>query len=285
MTDKTCTTCAYAGMDGIAMRSTERCRLCLTGLDLPNWLPIWLPTWPYEDFVEVPGLVQKIGDEARMDIIGQNGNDGLHYESVDPTGITSFCLGNGALMCDGCPQEKNWKMLNQLPDPLRLELQAKAQRIVDDACILSGRPWHGGEKKPGDFNRYWMFTQPDHHNFPCWQKVVPEAYPRVTMEIPMPNVSKEDVAAFKRYWNGMVTSVTSAPEVVPVNISHVQVDPIVESVRAKLLQRSQVGIKKYGTMLDRKDLTELDWLKHAQEEAMDLCNYLERLIQDKQRAS
>ncbi len=235
MTDKTCTTCAYAGMDGIAMRSTERCRLCLTGLDLPNWLP----TGPYEDFVEVPGLVQKIGDEARMDIIGQNGNDGLHYESVDPTGITSFCLGNGALMCDGCPQEKNWKMLNQLPDPLRLELQAKAQRIVDDACILSGRPWHGGEKKPGDFNRYWTFLRRS----------------------------------------------PTAPSPMETNAVGDQHDPIVESVRAKLLQRSQVGIKKYGTMLDRKDLTELDWLKHAQEEAMDLCNYLERLIQDKQRAS
>lgn len=62
-------------------------------------------------------------------------------------------------------------------------------------------------------------------------------------------------------------------------------DPIVESVRAKLLRRSQVGIKKYGTMLDRKDLSELDWLQHAQEEAMDLCNYLERLIQDKQSSS
>ena len=31
--------------------------------------------------------------------------------------------------------------------------------------------------------------------------------------------------------------------------------------------------------LEREDLTTLDWLIHAQEEAMDLANYLEVLIQ------
>lgn len=56
-------------------------------------------------------------------------------------------------------------------------------------------------------------------------------------------------------------------------------DPIVESVRTKLLERSQTGIKKYGTMLNRTDLSRLDWLRHAQEEALDLANYLEVLIQ------
>lgn len=55
-------------------------------------------------------------------------------------------------------------------------------------------------------------------------------------------------------------------------------DPIVESVRAKLLQRSQAGIAKYGVTLDRPDLSRLDWLRHAQEEALDFANYLEVLI-------
>lgn len=55
-------------------------------------------------------------------------------------------------------------------------------------------------------------------------------------------------------------------------------DPVVEQVRAKLLARSQAGIAKYGTMLDRQDLTRLDWLRHAQEEALDLANYLQVLI-------
>lgn len=56
-------------------------------------------------------------------------------------------------------------------------------------------------------------------------------------------------------------------------------DPIVEAVRQKLLDRSQAGIAKYGTMLTRDDLTRDDWLLHAQEEALDLANYLQVLLQ------
>ena len=56
-------------------------------------------------------------------------------------------------------------------------------------------------------------------------------------------------------------------------------DKIVESVRQKLLERSKAGINKYNTTLERNDLTTLEWLIHAQEEAMDLANYLEVLIQ------
>jgi hypothetical protein len=61
------------------------------------------------------------------------------------------------------------------------------------------------------------------------------------------------------------------------------VDPIVEAVRSKLLNRSQVGLTKYGVGLDRPDLTKLQWLIHAQEEALDLANYLEVLIQKEQQ--
>jgi len=61
------------------------------------------------------------------------------------------------------------------------------------------------------------------------------------------------------------------------------IDPIAESVRKKILQRSQFGLQKYGVGLDRGDLTTLDWLTLAQEEAMDLANYLEVLIQDEVR--
>lgn len=56
-------------------------------------------------------------------------------------------------------------------------------------------------------------------------------------------------------------------------------DPIVEAVRSKLLHRSQIGLTKYGVALNRTDLSRLDWLRHAQDEAMDLANYLEVLIQ------
>lgn len=54
-------------------------------------------------------------------------------------------------------------------------------------------------------------------------------------------------------------------------------DSIVNSVIDKFKQRSEAGINKYGTTLDRDDLSISDWLKHAQEEAMDFCLYLEKL--------
>jgi hypothetical protein len=54
---------------------------------------------------------------------------------------------------------------------------------------------------------------------------------------------------------------------------------IEEQVCFKILKRSEVGEKKYGTTMERKDLSKLDWLKHAQEEAMDLAVYLQKLIE------
>jgi succinate dehydrogenase flavin-adding protein (antitoxin of CptAB toxin-antitoxin module) len=54
-------------------------------------------------------------------------------------------------------------------------------------------------------------------------------------------------------------------------------DTILESVLTKFRQRSEVGQRKYNTTLDRKDLTLVEWLNHAQEEAMDLCLYLEKI--------
>ena len=36
-------------------------------------------------------------------------------------------------------------------------------------------------------------------------------------------------------------------------------------------------MKKYGTNLDREDLTFLDWVNHAQEEHMDAILYLEKI--------
>jgi len=54
-------------------------------------------------------------------------------------------------------------------------------------------------------------------------------------------------------------------------------DSVVQSVINKFKQRSDVGIKKYNTTLDREDLTDKEWINHAQEEAMDLILYLEKL--------
>ena len=57
----------------------------------------------------------------------------------------------------------------------------------------------------------------------------------------------------------------------------IQSDPIVESVINQFKTRSEVGIKKYGTTLERNDLSKLDWLKHLQEEMMDAVLYIEKL--------
>ena len=54
-------------------------------------------------------------------------------------------------------------------------------------------------------------------------------------------------------------------------------DSVVQSVINKFKQRSEVGIKKYGTTLERDDLSTLNWIEEAQAEAMDFCLYLERL--------
>ncbi len=51
-------------------------------------------------------------------------------------------------------------------------------------------------------------------------------------------------------------------------------------VCTKITQRAALGKEKYGTTMERDDLTPLDWLKHAQEEAMDLAVYLEKLMQE-----
>ena len=54
-------------------------------------------------------------------------------------------------------------------------------------------------------------------------------------------------------------------------------DSIVESVINQFKERSKVGIEKYGVTLDRTDLNFLDWINHAQQEAMDFILYLEKL--------
>ena len=54
-------------------------------------------------------------------------------------------------------------------------------------------------------------------------------------------------------------------------------DPIVASIIRKMYNRSQVGIKKYGTTMERNDLSFTDWVTHLQEECLDAAIYCERL--------
>lgn len=57
-------------------------------------------------------------------------------------------------------------------------------------------------------------------------------------------------------------------------------DPIVQKVLERVHKRSQTGIAKYGCTMMRGDVTTAEWLRHAQEEALDLAVYLERIIHD-----
>jgi len=57
---------------------------------------------------------------------------------------------------------------------------------------------------------------------------------------------------------------------------------IEDKVCEKILERAEVGKSKYGTTMERTDLSRLEWLIHAQEEAMDLCVYLEKLIHEEE---
>ena len=78
---------------------------------------------------------------------------------------------------------------------------------------------------------------------------------------------------------GMVYFGTEAK---PYKETEVIQDSIVNSVVNRFKERSEVGIAKYGTTMDRKDLSTLEWMIHFREELMDGLLYLERVIQDTQ---
>ena len=54
---------------------------------------------------------------------------------------------------------------------------------------------------------------------------------------------------------------------------------IEDEVCKKIKARSDVGKRKYGVTMEEETLTRLEWLIHAQEEAMDLAVYLQKPIE------
>jgi len=58
-------------------------------------------------------------------------------------------------------------------------------------------------------------------------------------------------------------------------ISNQSTDPNVNAVCAKLVQRSEVGLRKYGVTTARPDLNLAAWLNHIQQELMDAAVYCE----------
>lgn len=59
---------------------------------------------------------------------------------------------------------------------------------------------------------------------------------------------------------------------------------IEELVIEKIRRRRDAGRAKYVETMERTDLSLEDWLRHAQEEAMDLSIYLERSMRDVRQA-
>jgi hypothetical protein len=59
---------------------------------------------------------------------------------------------------------------------------------------------------------------------------------------------------------------------------------IEQAVIKKIQQRADFGFHKYNTTMERTDLSKLEWLQHAQDEAMDFCVYLQKLIEIEQHS-
>ena len=57
-------------------------------------------------------------------------------------------------------------------------------------------------------------------------------------------------------------------------------DSIVDSIIDKFVERAQVGMKKYGTNLDRTDLNLEQWLEHSIEEQLDNILYMQRALKE-----
>jgi len=73
----------------------------------------------------------------------------------------------------------------------------------------------------------------------------------------------------------MLSEVEVIPEEKPI-----QTDAILTKVMTKYYERSEMGIKKYGTTLENNSLPLMQWLNHLQEELMDATLYIEKLKQD-----
>jgi hypothetical protein len=54
-------------------------------------------------------------------------------------------------------------------------------------------------------------------------------------------------------------------------------DTVVYRIASLLRSRSETGIRKYGTTLDRTDLEVKQWIEHAIEECLDQALYLQKL--------
>jgi hypothetical protein len=98
------------------------------------------------------------------------------------------------------------------------------------------------------------------------------------MEIMMNEINSNTKRIFAeelRTFGAMLEEVEIIPEEKPINT-----DPILTKVMTKYFDRSEMGIKKYGTTLENNSLPLMEWLNHLQEELMDATLYIEKLKQE-----
>jgi hypothetical protein len=55
-------------------------------------------------------------------------------------------------------------------------------------------------------------------------------------------------------------------------------DSVVDSIIDKFVERATIGREKYGTDLDRQDLSLEDWLEHSLQEKMDDILYIQKAL-------
>ena len=96
---------------------------------------------------------------------------------------------------------------------------------------------------------------------------------------PFTNLNEEEQQSSKKLSKKLTESHTIASDSTSFSIRYPQ-DSIIEQLLNKIKDRSEAGLKTYGVPMSRDDVSTLEWLKHAQEEALDLAVYLERIISD-----
>lgn len=88
------------------------------------------------------------------------------------------------------------------------------------------------------------------------------------------------------YWKRKgrnVTALYTTPASAPSDggVDERALDPVVEANRALLLERSKVGIKKYGVTLGAGNLSEPELLLHTLQELLDGANYIQTILMRK----
>ena len=56
---------------------------------------------------------------------------------------------------------------------------------------------------------------------------------------------------------------------------------VYKEVITDLISREKMGRAKYGTTVDKANLSEREWMQHAYEEALDFAIYLKRMMSKK----